>query len=498
MSKSLPLRPNAEHLRAQAKDLLKLARAGDPDAMAQFGSSVPTLSSAQLVLAREYGFASWAKLLAHVEEVRSQEGITSEAAERFVELALSERLDALRRWLELYPGLRSWDPVCAFLCGNAEYVGKWLETNSASVKLGSKDWEPLEYVCYSRVQRLQATGAVKCARRLLDAGADPNTRHMYSKTDPIAVLYGASAEGRNPDLVRLLLERGANPNDGESIYHAAQYNLPDILEVLVAHGGDLSGADSHWGNTPLYFLAGHRPTDSNAEAAARGMEWLLDHGADPNVPARYMGEWPLHTLCFRGWGSLVETFLRHGADPNVRRKDGRTPYVLARIVGNDVAANALMAAGADPTLSPEEAAFVDVVSGKSDARLPAHPHVSALFVKLAEIGNLSGVRAMLASGFDPASVAEDGITAMHFAAYCGQADVVEALLAAGAPIDAREKTYGATPLGWTLHAMGENRSPGGDYIRVIRALLAAGADRAEVQECLDDEDAPPDLAEVLS
>jgi hypothetical protein len=59
MSRDLPDNPNLEHLKKQAKALLDTLRERQPDA---------TLTDAQHVLARDYGFASWPKLKAHVEE----------------------------------------------------------------------------------------------------------------------------------------------------------------------------------------------------------------------------------------------------------------------------------------------------------------------------------------------------------------------------------------------------------------------------------------------
>ncbi len=65
----LPARPDLDQLRHQAKDLLRAAQHGDPGATARIRavSDPLILSSAQLALAREYGFASWAKLKLEVE-----------------------------------------------------------------------------------------------------------------------------------------------------------------------------------------------------------------------------------------------------------------------------------------------------------------------------------------------------------------------------------------------------------------------------------------------
>jgi len=56
---------------------------------------------------------------------------------------------------------------------------------------------------------------------------------------------------------------------------------------------------------------------------------------------------------------------------------------------------------------------------------------------------------------------EDGATPLHCAAYFGRRAIVELLLKAGADLNARDTTYGATPAGWAIH-----------YLRERGALLA--------------------------
>jgi hypothetical protein len=75
-SQRLPARPSFEQLQKQAKELLRLYRADDGAAVGRFRAVTPqlldstarpvALADAQFVLAREYGFESWAKLKYHV------------------------------------------------------------------------------------------------------------------------------------------------------------------------------------------------------------------------------------------------------------------------------------------------------------------------------------------------------------------------------------------------------------------------------------------------
>jgi Lon protease-like protein len=90
MRKRLPVRPSLEHLNAQAKDLLAAYRQADPEALSRFRDALPAakgladadlakaklaLHDAQSVIAREYGFASFAELRAHIETIPSPEAI---------------------------------------------------------------------------------------------------------------------------------------------------------------------------------------------------------------------------------------------------------------------------------------------------------------------------------------------------------------------------------------------------------------------------------------
>ena len=72
MSRSLPSRPNLDHLRKQAKDLLDTARSTHPDWQ---------LADAQFALARDYGFPSWPAMKAHVDALSPGEAAPGAARE---------------------------------------------------------------------------------------------------------------------------------------------------------------------------------------------------------------------------------------------------------------------------------------------------------------------------------------------------------------------------------------------------------------------------------
>lgn len=84
-------------------------------------------------------------------------------------------------------------------------------------------------------------------------------------------------------------------------------------------------------------------------------------------------------------------------------------------------------------------------------------------------------------------------TALHSAAFQGNAPMVELLLRHGAPLDVVDATYGTTPFVWALHAwLVEERGPAEAYATVLRTLAAAGA--TVRLEWLDDDRLRGDVA----
>src|SRR6188474_2345797 len=111
-SKSLPARPSLESLRKQAKKFARDIAAGDAAAIARARVHLPhadlplTQRNAQLVIAREYGYAGWQDLTAEVNK-RLGKGLewAVTQAERVIHFDDVERL---RQLLAEYPALLSW------------------------------------------------------------------------------------------------------------------------------------------------------------------------------------------------------------------------------------------------------------------------------------------------------------------------------------------------------------------------------------------------------
>jgi ankyrin repeat protein len=153
-----------------------------------------------------------------------------------------------------------------------------------------------------RLQPARAQGFLDAATAL--DGANPNTGFYTGEarlqSEWECALYGAAGVAHHPELTRLLLDRGADPNDGEVGYHAPETMDNRTMHVLV-ESGKLT-------QDTIRLMLGRKMNwhDDN------GVAWLLDHGADAN----YAGHWstrPLHDALRTPRPSITERLLDHGA-----------------------------------------------------------------------------------------------------------------------------------------------------------------------------------------
>ena len=149
---------------------------------------------------------------------------------------------------------------------------------------------------------------MRAATALLDAGADPNTGFTAKDEygDFETALYGAAGVAHHAELTRLLLERGADPNDNETFYHTPETYDNYALKVLVESG---KMRRTIW---PACFCAKRTWHDYD------GMKYLLEHGADPNLMTMW-GYTALHQALRRdNHLRNIELMLDHGADPSIK------------------------------------------------------------------------------------------------------------------------------------------------------------------------------------
>ena len=493
----LPDSPDLEQLRKQAKDLLRAARAGDPTALTRF-RVLPSLAhagadelaraplalhDAQSVIAREHGFPSWNALRERVEELTL--GI-DDAVRELVEAATDGRAARAERLLALHPRIAGASFHAALVLGDVATAESHLARRPELAREagGPRGWEPLHYACYDSLANssvADANGLVAIARRLLELGADPNTRFPWLHHGVRRpVLWGSTRVTRLLPLAALLLESGADPNDGVTLPMAASAGDVATLDLLYAHGTNPNQPWATDGSATLYAILHWTRTPN-------GVQWLLEHGADPDPVFAANGETPLHVAAAKWDVALVESLVQRGADVSRRRADGRTPYAIAELNGNREIADWLRAHGAPDDLLPVDRLVA--ACGRGDraaaetllAERPAlrdeitDAHYATLH-RAAEQGDVAVLALLLDCGFDPSrGDAEIGKTALHSAAMAGRPDSVRLLLARGASPDVRDREFNGQPLVWAAEGSRSHADRASEYAEVGRLLLRAGS-----------------------
>src|SRR5262245_57664322 len=186
-SRPIPPHPSLEFDRKQARALLDAFNAGDALARERFRSHHPRYSTgetrrpaalhdAQLVVAREYGFASWPRWKQFVEARLLD---ARERAALLVRAACQGDMRRASQLLAAQPGLGRFDVYTACVRGATEQAARLLDHDPSLARSrgGPLDREPILYACFSRFLRLdaqRADGIVRVVRLLLDHGADVN------------------------------------------------------------------------------------------------------------------------------------------------------------------------------------------------------------------------------------------------------------------------------------------------------------------------------------
>jgi ankyrin repeat protein len=393
--------------------------------------------------------------------------------------------------------------------GNADRVRAQLERDPslatrADLRTG---WTALHAACSSRWHQLEparADGLAAIARLLLDAGADPTGPTPWRPRGrggwrPLRCVIAASNSGpSNRQVVALLLDRGAVPDDHDLYLAGFAHDRHQLLPLLIAATPNLAG---------IAEQALAAPISQNDSASVR---ILLVAGADPR---RYRDDdgRPISAL----WAALnagcdrevLELLLDHGADPDAAGPDRRTPYQLATATGRTEHADLLRRHGAADTATPADRFLSACRRADGDeARTMLHDDPElvnrltrgerAAIFRAAAAGETAAVSLMLDLGFPIETRGDDGGTPLHAAAYNGSADTTRLLLDRGAEIEANDTTWNDTPLGWAIVGSGQqprtNTSP--DWAETVRTLIERGVSTEDVT--LDPDDPKPPSAEV--
>lgn len=375
MPSSLPDSPSLDRLRRDARRLQRGVRTGDPDALQVLARWHPrpdrttpdalALHDAQVALARRYGFSGWPALTAYVETAR---GLTHDPARvgedalpapdlfcalgclRYDDQDAPPRRERAAALLAAEPDLVDRSIHAAATAADPDAVRRHLAGDPAVARRpgGPQHWEPLLHLCFSRVPSERSRDdVVTVGRLLLDAGGDPNAGYLWrglaTPFTALTAVFGEGEQGRHRQprhahdlaLARLLLERGAEANDGQALYNRMFTPGTAHLELLFEHG--LGGPDLG----PWRRRLGEA-METPDEMLARQVRWAAEHGfadrlelfaghgvdvdgvelRDPkvlpaDVNAKVRGRTPLHDAAFDGDLDRITTLLAAGADPAI-------------------------------------------------------------------------------------------------------------------------------------------------------------------------------------
>jgi ankyrin repeat protein len=337
-----------DQYKTQAKELLKAARMADPQAIERIRSHHPEhdsliasnhirLADAQLVIARENGYKSWAKM---------KEDILFQNAVQAVDTGDIPRLSKL---LDKHPELLK------YRC----HTGEWYESGYfAGAML-------IHHVAGNPIRHPLPKNIVEVTRLLLARGADPNAKTKGNHTTIGLVLTGKQPSDDRValPLVDLLIAAGAKDDLAEpdilsgpllnaapataealvqggakvDLRHAAALGRLDLLEPLI------SAASWEDKESAMIYACFRNQLDS--------VRALLTHGAtgDRLVQAHdgLIPRTALHEAANRGHREIVQLLLDNGADSTVVEPHwGGTAAGWAHHGGHDEIAKLLQRYGA--------------------------------------------------------------------------------------------------------------------------------------------------------
>jgi ankyrin repeat protein len=385
----------------------------------------------------------------------------------------------------------------AIASGEAAQVGRVLEANP---ELKTRLNDPLPGGSFGETALL---AAVRRANRemvdvLLRAGADINQKsHWWA--GPFHALDGS---GREPWLPAFLIGRGAVPE----IHHAVQLGMGDdvarmldedpsrvharggdgqlplhfaqtvpMAEYLIGRGADIDARDIDHESTAAQYMVRER------QAVAR---YLVRRGAAADVlMAAALGDADLTRRLVDATPRTIRMRVTSEWFPMRDPRAGGSIYIwtlggakgaheIASEFGHKDVLRVLMTR-TPPSLKLAVACELEDVTLARELRAQAvtiEPIDQARLVGAASRGRTAAAAMMLEAGC-PAGVIDEGATALHWAAYHGNADLVAALLQHGAPTDVRDARFQGTPRGWADHGANEaGPKPAADYPRVLELL----------------------------
>ena len=447
---SLPVIPNLTSLKKQAKKLLKSFKNGDQDSLELISQYFPrpenfkSLRDAQLVIARNYGYSGWTALKKFIESEQLKRMSPEQLANKFIDYAcvaygmgdsegdFDKKYKRAERYLKQFPKLSEFNFITAIVSNNFEHVKHLLSINPelAITPYGKRDWPPMLYLTFSRITDTEPDKkALKIASLLLEHGASPDSC-VDAPYGQLCALTGAMGEGEAgpvnqpphqyaEELATLLLDAGANPNEGQGLYNTQftesldKFWLPQRISYGLNKDHILSW-DKNEKTTTFNYMLEVAITRKNMNR----VRFLIGHGADCNAHSWYADRNIYSNALVKGEREIADYLLAHGA---ITGDLSDMDEFLIAVAANDL--------------------------DKLDSMLDAHPE----FLDDPETfshASLETIKLIIGKGFDLNKQNKNGSTLLHIAAGGeGKLEIVRHLLKKGADPYIRDHRFNGSALG---------------------------------------------------
>jgi ankyrin repeat protein len=397
---------NLEHLRKQAKERVRQRRAAGQDAK---------LADVQFELARELGFQSWPKLKAYVDQLGLEQPF---------------RVD-----LDYYEGRAN---------GIASVKGVSVAEARRDLagRHGFASWRELRRHVEAMHSGQEPPTPFVLAYQAIEANDRERLVQLLDRFPCLVVQRGTNGNdllgmAGDPEIVSLLLERGADPNLGNDygwtkLHQAGYGNDCELAKLLLAagartdlfargDGGTPLAVALFWGHREVTELLGREPRNLRVAAGLGDLELIRELAGMPRAGAH------------RGF------YRPHGGFPAWQPSDDPQEVLDEALV---------WAAKADRV----DAIRLLVELG---AHLDADPYRGTPLTWAAANGRVESIRTLIELGADPNQRGSfggpshgEGVTAIHLAAQSGHREAVIALLELGADPLITDSLHGGNALGW--------------------------------------------------
>ena len=480
MSRQLPEKPNLEYLKKEAKALRRAQPQGK-------------LADAQHALANEYGFPTWGKLKERVEELSRTPAQAFSAAVRAQDAARVH--DLLTRHRDLR----------ARIDAPLENVAQGEHALFAAVERGDR----------ATVDVLLSAGAHIDKRTpggygVLDE-CDPGMADFLRERGAVLDAHSASRLGMLPKLREIVAgnpeavhARGAG---GRTPLHFA--STIEVAEFLLANGAEIDARDSEHQSTPAQHMLRvehwrHYPRDRQPIA-----RFLIARGCQPDIlMAAALGDIDLVRRLLDADPAAIATTVSEPWFPkdtiyNSQLAPRRSAHAVARDFGHEEVYRLLLSR-TPPALRMamaidlgDEAAFQELLALRPNLAGTLTDEERRKLPDAAKSGNTKAVRLMLEAGWPVDTPGEMGATALHWAAFTGNAAIAREILRFGPTLELQSKEYRGTALGWAIFGSGNgwNRDTG-DYAATVQALVEAGAKIPPEAESLEPSDAVMEILQL--